>query len=118
MTYLRYGLTLFFILSQMTSCSDSDSVSSNQSKDDPAAALPGMMRISAENAVVQLGTNEVSAKANERPQMSVALNYKFSIGKYEVTCSEFNDLMKPATGLKLDCDDKDFPATDLTYYGG
>ena len=116
MTYLRYGLALFFILSQMTSCSDSDSVSSNQSKDDPAAALPGMMRISAENAVVQLGTNEVSAKANERPQMSVALNYKFSIGKYEVTCSEFNDLMKPATGLKLDCDDKDFPATDLTYY--
>ena len=61
MTYLRYGLALFFILSQMTSCSDSDSVSSNQSKDDPATALPGMMRISAENAVVQLGTNEVSA---------------------------------------------------------
>ena len=78
-------------------------------------SLVGMVRVFAENKTVALGTNYTSAKLSERPQMNVVLDYDFSIGKHEVTCGEFNKLMKPSTGLKLECDD-DLPATDLTYY--
>ncbi len=114
MNCLRYSFVLFFVLSQMTSCSDG--VSSNRSKPDVSPdSLSGLVRVSASNNVVALGSNDVSARASERPQMKVSLNYDFSIGEHEVTCSEFNDLMKSSTGLKLDCD-KDVPATDITYY--
>lgn len=116
MNYLYYGFAVFFVLSQLTSCSDSDGVSSNRSSFDFDDSLPGMVRISATSASVTLGTNDISAKANERPQMNVVLDYEFQIGKHEVTCSEFNDLMKASTGLKIDCENKAFPATDLTYY--
>ena len=116
MKCLRYGLGFLFILLQMTGCTESGVVSSDPSKPEVAKdSLSGMMRVLAENAEVVLGTNDISAKINERPQMKVSLNYNFSIGKHEVTCREFNDLMESATGLKLDCD-KDIPATDITYY--
>ena len=78
-------------------------------------SLPGMLRISSQGKT-RLGTNDASAKANERPQMYVELNYEFSIGRHEVQCDEFNALMKSATGLSLNCASEKNPATDLTYY--
>ena len=78
-------------------------------------SLPGMLRISSQGETC-MGTNESSAKANERPQMFVELNYEFSIGRHEVQCDEFNALMKKATGLSLNCASEKNPATDLTYY--
>ncbi len=78
-------------------------------------SLPGMLRISSQGETC-MGTNEASAKANERPQMFVELNYEFSIGRHEVQCDEFNALMKKATGLSLNCASEKNPATDLTYY--
>ena len=79
-------------------------------------SLAGMVRVDASNASVLLGTNDEFAKVNERPQMQVSLDYVFSMGSHEVTCKEFNSLMKPKTGLVVDCPSDSFPATNLTYY--
>ena len=107
---LLLGVCLF-------ACSNSESVYS-QHDSDPilvADSLDGMLSVRLEQKNLHLGTNEVAAKANERPQMNVLLNYDFSIGKHEVTCREFNDLMK-STLVTLDCEIASLPATNLTYY--
>lgn len=77
--------------------------------------LDGMIRVTAYNATAILGTNDTAAKLEEYPQMKVKVDYSFSMGKHEVTCGEFNKLMKPQ-GLKLSCINKNLPATDMTYY--
>ena len=111
---------MLFILIVLTAllcaCTDSNSVSWNGlDVNSTVDSLPGMLRISS-RGMTRMGTNEPSAKANERPQMNVALNYEFSIGRHEVQCDEFNALMEPATGLSLNCVSGKIPATDLTYY--
>ena len=102
------------------SCSNSQSISSgeNQSIDVEITAdsLQGMLRVSVAKAEVVLGTADEQARQNERPKMKVAIDYSFSVGRHEVTCKEFNALMKDETGLVLDCDNGKLPATNLTYY--
>jgi len=114
MKFLYLGFAMFFSVLQLAACSDSDGVSPGSN--DLNESLPGMEKINAENSSATLGTNEVSAKADERPQMKVVLNYNFLFGKSEVTCGEFNALMKSATGLSLKCEQDSLPATDITYY--
>ena len=99
-------------------CSDSDggAASVEMSLEISEDSLVGMVRVDASNASVLLGTNDELAKINERPQMQVSLDYVFSMGSHEVTCKEFNSLMKPKTGLVVDCPSDSFPATNLTYY--
>ena len=116
MKYIHLCIAAFFTLFQVTACTDSDGVSPNNSSNSPDENLPGMVRLKIEKDSVLLGTNDGAAKANERPQMKVILDYDFSLGKNEVTCGEFNSLMKKATGLVLDCENKDFPATNVTYF--
>ncbi len=112
MKYLLFFLSVF-----LYACSDSstglpeEEVKVSTAED----SLPGMLRIS-NNGVLRIGTNESTAKSNERPQMKVVLNYVFSIGKHETTCEEFNELMTPSTGLSLQCAGGKYPATDVTYY--
>jgi len=66
---------------------------------------------------VVLGTTLKSAKSNERPEMGVAFDYSFLLGKNEITCKEFNDLMGGKKGhLTLDCDNESLPAANVTYY--
>ena len=77
-------------------------------------SLAGMLRIKAVGETVLLGTNEVTAKVNERPSMKARFDYDFSMGRTEVTCAEFNDLMT-AKGLSLSCE-ASVPATNITYY--
>ena len=77
-------------------------------------SLAGMLRIKAVGETVLLGTDEVTAKVNERPSMKARFDYDFSMGRTEVTCAEFNDLMT-AKGLSLSCE-ASVPATNITYY--
>ncbi len=114
MKKLYWGFAMFFSVLQLISCSDSDGVSVSLS--DLPESLPGMEKIKAVNSSVLLGSNEVSAKADERPQMKVVFTYDFLFGKNEVTCGDFNTLMKSATGLSLKCEKNSLPATDVTYY--
>lgn len=97
----------------VTSCSNSEGISNEESislvLDD---SLSGMWKVLSEGVSVVLGTDDAEARANERPQMKVVLDYDFYIGMHEVTCGEFNALMEN----RLDCDDMALPATNVTYF--
>ncbi|MBQ7079241.1 MAG: TIGR02171 family protein [Fibrobacter sp.] len=120
MKNLYLSLAMVFAMLQIIACGDSDGVSSNSNdfsnSIDFDESHPGMEKIRAVNSSVLLGSNEVTAKANERPQMKVVFTYDFWFSKNEVTCGEFNSLMKSTTGLSLKCEQESLPATDITYY--
>ena len=102
-------------------CSNSESVSvahQGDSVDVFEDSLSGMLRIVASGATVVLGTNADNAPVSERPEMQIKFDYDFSLGRHEVTCGEFNALMKSAAGqgLSLDCEGDEIPATNVTYY--
>ena len=102
-------------------CSNSESVSvahQGDSVDVLEDSLSGMLRIVASGATVVLGTNADNAPVSERPEMQIKFDYDFSLGRHEVTCGEFNALMKSAVGqgLSLDCEGDEIPATNVTYY--
>ena len=68
-------------------------------------------------AISYMGTYASSAKANETPVLRAVLNYDFSVGKHEVTCAEFRDVM--GTTFDERCREKDsdlLPATKVTYF--
>lgn len=108
---------LILLIALLCACTESNNASWKEGPDVNIAvdSLFGMMRISSKGKV-SLGTNNTSAKSNERPEMKVELDYDFSIGRYEVRCDEFNKLMRPSIGLSLKCAYGNYPATDLTYY--
>ena len=107
-------ILLFFLVSlPMMSCSNSTGPESAALVPD---SLEGMVRVEQGAKKVVLGTKDLRAKVNERPEMTVILDYPFSIGRSEVTCDDFNSKMKPLTGISLKCDAEDIPATDLTFY--
>ena len=109
---------LFFLFGALfgVSCTKSTDAASAQQSEFSQDIRLGMLRINATGKNISLGTNEPTAKANERPIMNVDFSYDFSIGKHEVTCGAFNELMKPLTGLTLSCAQDSLPASDLTYY--
>ncbi len=90
--------------------------------------MDGFMLIRSIGKTVKLGTNSTASTVQERPEMTVEFDYDYSIGKHEVTCSEFNSVMGAAgndgfaegddstSPLKLDCENDSLPATNLTYY--
>ena len=109
---------IFLLLTSLLffACSlDGNSTSGSAFLDFSDDDLEGMVRVSASNANSLLGTNDTNANVEERPRMRVKIDYSFSMGKHEVTCGEFNSLMK-SQGLTLSCENKKMPATDLTYY--
>jgi uncharacterized protein (TIGR02171 family) len=108
--------TLLLLLSLLfISCSNSVGVSSGDSEED-VFVPEGMLKVLASDSVALLGTNDSSAKSNERPQMKVRFEYNFAMSRGEVTCGMFDSLMQVATGLSLDCEDDSLPATNVTYY--
>lgn len=107
---------LFFLI---CACSNSEKFSEAQQGNSVEVlkdSLSGMLRIRASGATAVLGTNSEESRASERPEMRVKFGYDFSLGVHEVTCGEFNALMKPAMGLSLDCENSNVPATNVTYY--
>lgn len=117
---IAFLLTLFTFMA----CSD-DSDSSNPTQ--PPLALetetnqqfPDLIVVHAENMSALLGTSEATAKANERPQMEVTFTYTFSMGKHEVTCGEFNTLMRESLGKdfnKIECKNDSLPVANVSYY--
>ncbi len=107
MRLYTFALSVFFL-----ACSENY----NTAVDEPLPEyLDGMLKLPACNSEVLLGTNDESAKIDERPQMKVKLDYDFYMSKSEVTCGEFNSLMRDETGLALKCESEDLPATDVSY---
>ena len=105
----------FFIAVLLCACSNSEGVSASL-VEKSADSHKGLIRLMANGASVTLGTNDVKARSNDRPMMDVDFSYDFSVGRHEVTCEEFNKLMKAATGLSIKCRSGDLPVTNVTYY--
>ena len=76
----------------------------------------GFALIKSSGKYTELGTNVKSAPQKERPQMDVKFAYDFQLGKHEVTCGEFNDVMGKDSHLKLECSNKNLPAVNVTFY--
>lgn len=112
-----YRIFLLLLSFAFFACSNSEYIYSQQNVDSAfeSDTLDNMVVVKHEKKEVLLGTNEGAARANERPQMCVTLNYDFSIGKSEVTCAEFNSLMK-SSKISVPCEKDAYPATNLTYY--
>ncbi len=97
-------------------CSNSDMPLSGQDVEITVDSLQGMLHVNAAGgSVAVLGTDE-KVRSMDRPAMQAVFDYDFSLGRHEVTCGEFNAAMQPATGLSLDCANKNLPATDVTFY--
>lgn len=102
-------------------CSNSESLYSSDPDDSRSVveivtdSLEGLLRVKATGKATVLGSDE-SSRAMDRPTFIAEFTYDFSMGRHEVSCSEFNALMEHSTGLSLDCADKDLPATDITFY--
>ena len=85
---------LFFVSLIFYACSYEGGSSGEIVVDFSEDELDGMVRVVARNANALLGTNDPQAKTEEYPQMRVKIDYSFSMGQHEVTCGEFNKLMK------------------------
>lgn len=103
---------LWNLVALLFSCSTSTS-NAPVASDDPEHE--GMVLISAKGNNVFLGTNDDSAPVKERPQMRVQFTYDYSIGKNEVTCSQFNSVMEEYE-LSVPCAADDLPAVNLTFF--
>lgn len=100
----------------LLACSNSVAPLSPEVEFDGDAVADDMYHVRSKGMFVTLGTDDATAKADERPQMKVSFDYDFDIGSHEVTCGEFNELMQNEYGLVLDCEDKQLPAVNITYY--
>lgn len=100
--------------------SSSAKSSSSRSGADSLRPLPdslaGFEKMGAVGKYVYVGTEEITAKSNERPKMKVAFSYDYMLGVSEVTCGEFNAVMKDVSGLVMTCASDSMPVADVTYY--
>ena len=65
---------------------------------------------------VLLGTNDSTALSKERPSMPVQFSENYFLGRHEVTCGDFNNVMESVSGLQLACENENLPATNVTFY--
>ena len=78
--------------------------------------LADMLLVKAEGGIVILGNSAPDANVNDRPAMTVNLDYDYFMSRHEVTCREFNDVMGSSTGIVLKCENDSLPVTNVTYY--
>lgn len=108
MNYLWAIILSVFVVA----CSDSGSThSSEQASDDK---IEGFVLL--KSGSITIGSNDKSFKINERPAMSVLLDYDFYMGIHEVTCGEYAEIAKDAKLKTFKCDNDSLPITDITYY--
>ena len=114
----RIPLITGFLAVLFCACSNSVDISPSEGSSEIIGvdSLSGMLFVKAVDKQVSLGTDRTTAKSSERPVMQVRFDYNFSIGRNEVTCGEFNDVMNVEWGVSVNCSDKKLPATNLTFF--
>jgi len=116
---IKFLTTLFFVL-VLSSCGDS-SLSSGEDiiGTDSREGLDGFVSVAASGKSAYLGSDDKSAKSNERPRMNVMFDYDFFLGEHEVTCGEIAELANEQWGKFASCEgasEKNKPITDVTYF--
>lgn len=119
---MKFKISLLTLALLIVSCSNSVS---DCSRDEDVASdevlfekdIDGFVRILASGKKTILGTKDVVAKANEKPEMNVWFSYDFSIGESEVTCGEFKSVMETeGVQMDLDCSSNSLPVTNVSYF--
>ena len=107
------AISLLFFLIAFVACSDSGSSHSSEPTSDNE--IEGFVLL--KSGSVTIGSNDKSFKVNERPAMSVLLDYDFYMGIHEVTCGDYAEIAHKAK-LKTfgKCENDSLPITDITYY--
>lgn len=105
----------------LCSCSDSDGTSDVNDNGGSGVVLERdsvaeMVRFKSAGKTVILGTDFSEAKPIERPQMKIMFSYDFAIDRHEVTCFNFNKLMKTVSGLQVSCPNDSIPASNVTFF--
>lgn len=115
---IRILMLSFLIIAVATSCSDDSHSGDNNSvaPEQDELNVDGFVYVQAKGKKTTLGTDDVSAKTLERPKMTAEFTYDFYIGRHEVICKDFNDLMRKETGVKLSCKQDSLPAANVTFY--
>jgi len=78
--------------------------------------IEGMVYVRSNGKTTVLGTSDTSAKLLEQSQMVVSFNYDFYMGRHEVICKDFNDVMQSVSGIKIDCVEDSMPAANVTFF--
>lgn len=111
---LRLLMALGFPL-LWNACSNSSNVLSGD--DSCSTSMDGFVKIASQGQKVVLGTSSKDGTLKERPEMTVVFDYDFYIGRHEVTCGDFNQMMdKFGAALNVKCESRYLPAADLTFY--
>lgn len=112
--FFLYASIISLFCSCDSSCGNCSDISEDSLTEDSQAA--DFIKVRAKGMETTLGTNLSSANSKDRPEMKVKFDYDFSMGKHEVTCKEFNELMNGRNGLELDCENGTLPATNVNFY--
>lgn len=78
--------------------------------------IEGMVLVNANGKQSSVGTSDIVAKMLERPRMGVEFTYDFYMGRHEVVCKSFNDVMLGVTGVNVLCPQDSLPAANVTFF--
>lgn len=107
-------LALALIL--LNSCSEDDDSPSSGEIRNYVTSVDGFVHVAAKGKSTYLGSNLGGVRQSETPQMEAFFTYDFYIGETEVTCGEFNALLRSAD---VKCNGKyndESPITNVTFY--
>jgi len=109
-----FGIVLFLVYS----CSNSVEVEDQVHVADNEISGVELVKFSGIRKSVQLGSDAPEDPADERPSMKVVFDYDFSIGKHEVTCGEFLDVMSGTANYAkvVECKNKSLPVVNVNYF--
>lgn len=99
---------VLFSVSLLLGCDDGGSSSPLGEED---SERPGFVRVLSSGKSTVLGTDVGTAKANERPKMTVTFDYDYSIQDHEVTCGEYKSFDK-----SVNCQKDSLPVSNVNYY--
>ncbi len=104
-------------LLSLVACSNADSVS-DDSADTKKFGSMEFVVFADKDKMVTLGSDDEKAKTNEKPSMDVVLDYRFYIGKNEVTCGDFRSVLKDydAYANLPDCESDSLPVVNVSYF--
>lgn len=114
------GVLLFMTLLSVA-CDSGSSSKKEKSPSQPeesadTLSLEGMIRISASDEEVVLGTNSSGAKSNEKPEMRVLLDYDYYMDVHEATCGDYKSLKSFLGDNRYSCDGDSLPLVRVTFY--
>lgn len=114
--FLYPCITWIALLLVVTSCdSGSDASAFGSLVAIEESSMDGMLYVHSTGGFAILGTNNKKAKSIEKSQVRVNFDYDFYIGRSEVTCREFKELVSDYE-ISVSCENDNFPVTDITYY--